>query len=50
MTRNWMRIVIAPFLLVALAACSPSAEDQTGEGIKAQKKYSKMNLLTLMNK
>lgn len=37
MTRNWMRIVIAPFLLVALAACTPSAEDQTGEGIKAAK-------------
>ncbi len=35
MRRNWLRIVIAPFLIVALAACSPSAEDQTGEGIKA---------------
>ncbi|HSO56709.1 MAG TPA: hypothetical protein VLQ66_00605 [Paenisporosarcina sp.] len=37
MTRNWMRIVIAPFLLMTLAACSPSAEDQTGEGIKTAK-------------
>lgn len=35
MRRNWMRIAIAPFLLVALTACSASPEEQTGEGIKA---------------
>jgi hypothetical protein len=38
MRRNWMRIVIAPFLVMILAACtSSSAEDQTGEGIKSAK-------------
>lgn len=37
MRRPWLRILIAPFLIVALTACSPSAEDQTGEGIKAAK-------------
>lgn len=37
MRRNWMRLVIAPLLVVTLAACSPTAEDQTGEGIKAAK-------------
>ncbi|WP_075620099.1 hypothetical protein [Paenisporosarcina indica] len=37
MSRKWMRIVIAPFLIVSLAACSSSAEEQTKEGLKAAK-------------
>ena len=37
MSRKWMRIAIAPFLIVGLAACSASAEDQTTEGIKSAK-------------
>ncbi|MGB3260606.1 hypothetical protein [Paenisporosarcina sp.] len=37
MRRKWMRIAIAPFLLVSLAACSASPEEQMGEGIKAAK-------------
>lgn len=37
MSRKWLRIAIAPFLLISLAACSASAEEQTKEGIKAAK-------------
>jgi len=37
MSRNWMQIAIAPFLLLSLAACSASAEEQTDEGLKAAK-------------
>jgi len=37
MSKNWMRLAIAPFLLLSLAACSASAEEQTEEGLKAAK-------------
>jgi len=37
MKRSWMRVAIAPFLLLSLTACSTSASDQTELGIKAAK-------------
>ncbi|QBP40625.1 hypothetical protein [Paenisporosarcina antarctica] len=37
MSRNWLRIAIAPFIVITLVACSDSAEEQTGEGIKVAK-------------
>jgi len=37
MGRNWMRMAIAPLLLLSLSACSASAEEQTGNGITAAK-------------
>ena len=37
MKRSWMRIAIAPFLLLSVTACSTSAGDQTELGIKAAK-------------
>lgn len=37
MKRNWLRIAIASFLILSLAACSASTEDQTAKGIKEAK-------------
>lgn len=34
---SWVRIAIIPILLIMLTACSASAEEQTGEGIKVAK-------------
>ncbi|MFX3673165.1 MAG: hypothetical protein ACE3JQ_01780 [Paenisporosarcina sp.] len=45
MNRSWLRILVAPFVLISLVGCSASVEEQTNDGIESAKEVFQGNVV-----